>query len=208
MTGAGLVAAMLMVSLMGAAEAPAPSITGSIEVDQRIQQQAEERGYELRPLAGRDLVEADGFYLDPEAAAAWEKLQAAAREAGHSLRLIAGFRSHDHQRRLFLGRLGGYSASAIERCLRWTAPPGYSKHHTGRAIDITVAGLRAGRFGGSAAYAWMAADGYANARRHGFAPSYPPEGGPYGPNPEAWEWIYIGFDGVEGPPSGPWLLPL
>lgn len=186
--------------------APLPTITGSSEVDRLIRSLAEDRGYVSRPLASVPLEGVDGHLLEPEAATAWTRLRTAAADAGHHLRLVSAFRDHETQRSLFLGRLRGHSAAAIESCLAWTAPPGYSKHHTGLAIDITVSGRRGGSFAGTPAYAWLSDNEYHNAKRFGFLPSYPPDGPPEGPNPEPWEWVYVGrraivAGGTVAPPS-------
>lgn len=176
-----------------------PVITGSDEIDARIRARAGARGYVPRPLASASLQQVDGQLLQPEAAAAWEQLQAAARVAGHRIRLVAGFRDLDTQRSLFLRRLRGHSDAAIDSTLKWSAPPGFSKHHTGYAIDITESGSGAGQFGGSAAYTWLASDNYLNAKRFGFIPSYPADATPAGPEPEPWEWIYIGVEDLTCP---------
>lgn len=200
-TGVGAALLAVVITLApGSLEAPppatsawtAPEITGDPQVDQLIRSLAEDRGYQRRPLAGGDLVDVGGYLMRSDAAGAWRRLRAAAAAAGHDLRLVAAFRDIQTQRSLFLRRLPGHSAEAIDRGLQWTAPPGYSKHHTGVALDITRAGLPAGRFGSSGAYAWLMADSWHNARRFGFAPSYPP-GHDDGPNPEPWEWIYLGL---------------
>lgn len=186
-----------------------PPITGSDDVDARIRSVAESRGYVLRPVADGPLEWVDGHRLAPDAAAAWRELQAAARAAGHPISLVSGYREVAAQRSLFLRRLSGTSESAIDRCLRWTAPPGYSKHHTGLALDITASGSRAGSFGSSGAHAWLTADDYRNAKRFGFIPSYPPDATGVGPDPEPWEWVFVGTDalaaGLPGllPPTSP-----
>lgn len=176
-----------------------PEITGDPGLDDSIRRQAEERGYLPRLDEPAALVAVDGVLLEPETAAAWQDLQRAAATAGHHLRLIAGYRSPATQRSLFLGRLRGASRAGIDSTLRWTAPPGYSKHHSGRAIDITVRGVRAGRFGTTAAHAWLSANGGRNARAHGFVASYPPHGPPQGPEPEPWEWVFVGFPEASTP---------
>lgn len=186
---------------------PAPAITGRGELDARIRDLAERRGYGRRPTASAPLVTVGGVRLLPEVAEAWEALRRDALGSGHDLRLVAGFRDVATQRTLFLGRLRGHSTGAIEATLRWTAPPGYSKHHTGAAIDITVRGLRPGAFGGSAAYTWLAANNYRRARAHGFLPSYPPDGPPQGPEPEPWEWVYVGPAATDPPSLPPGIHP-
>ena len=165
-----------------------------MDVDTRIRTLAELRGYRVRPTTTDPLVVIDGQRLSVEAAQAWDSLKAAAAAQGHRLQLIAGYRDYSTQRRLFLSRLPGFSDEDIRRCLRWSAPPGYSKHHTAKAIDITVSGIRAGRFATTSAYEWLTADAYRNARRFGFAPSYPANGSNYGPDPEPWEWIFVGLE--------------
>ena len=186
-----------------------PEITGSNDVDARIRAVAEARGYERRPVADGALEWVDCHLLRPGAAAAWRRLADAAAAAGYPIGIVSGFRDLASQRSLFLRRLSGTSEAAIDLCLRWTAPPGYSKHHTGLAVDITAIGSGAGSFGSSGAYAWLTADGYRNALRFGFIPSYPPDATSVGPNPEPWEWVYVGTDAITAgfpdpsPPSAP-----
>lgn len=177
-----------------AAAGAAPSITGDSDLDTRIRFLAEERGYLLRPTADTELVTVEGVRLHPDAADAWKAMQAAASEAGHSLRIISGYRSVDAQRALFLRRLGGFGDSAIDATLARVAPPGYSKHHTGHAIDITQRGFSAGRFHRSSGWEWLSDDNALNAKRFGFIPSYPPDAPGQGPDPEPWEWTYVGLD--------------
>jgi D-alanyl-D-alanine carboxypeptidase len=76
--------------------------------------------------------------------------------------------------------------------LAWSAPPGYSKHHTGYVIDLALPGQDHNAFGRSAAYQWLIADNYLVLKSFGFVPSYPEEGPPQGPNPEAWEYAFVG----------------
>lgn len=199
----GLVFALPAPGALAAESLPAPhlpEITGNPAVDEAIRHRAEERGYRPRLDEPTTLVAVDGQLLTPEAARAWERLQEAAVAAGHHLRLISGYRSPSAQRSLFLRRFRGSSPAGIDATLRWTAPPGYSKHHTGEALDITVRGVRAGAFGSSRAHAWLSADACRNARIHGFAPSYPAGGPPQGPEPEPWEWVYV------GPPQPPSIV--
>lgn len=174
---------------------PAPAITGESSVDARIRQIAEERGYLRRPFA-TELVAVDGHRLQEEAASAWQALQAEASRAGYTLQLLAGYRTASTQRAIFLGGLVDYSDSEIDAQLRWAAPPGYSKHHTGYAVDITQAGWRASDFDESPAGRWLAVGDYRNAKRFGFIPSYPEDAIEQGPEPEPWEWTYVGVDTI------------
>ncbi|CAN5858087.1 hypothetical protein BH23ACT5_BH23ACT5_11180 [soil metagenome] len=175
---------------------PSPAITNSTATDRRIRTIAERRGYLRRPVARGPLVSADGHLVQAPAAAAWRGLQAEARRAGHSISIISAFRGISTQRTVFLRRSNSFSDNAIDARLRWAAPPGYSKHHTGYAIDIARGGGSAFGFGSTAAFRWLAADNNANAKRFGFIPSYPPDASRQGPDPEPWEWTYVGVDAI------------
>ncbi|MEZ5166254.1 MAG: D-alanyl-D-alanine carboxypeptidase family protein [Acidimicrobiales bacterium] len=133
-----------------------------------------------------------------------------------SLELTSAFRDGATQAALFRGRLaGGTSDADIERALRFSAPPGYSKHHTGYAVDVADGSARDASFGSTAAYAWLAADDFANAKAAGWVPSYPVDGVRMGPDPEAWELVWVGrgriacaaSDRVEAPDLEPPPLP-
>ncbi len=175
---------------------PAPAITGSDAVDERIRELAEARGYERRPLPSGGLWSADGIPVQPGVVSAWELLQDDARAHGHSISLVSGYRSHADQVGIFVGKLRGTSDSAIETRLRTAAPPGFSKHHTGYAVDVAAPGSAFTSFGTSAAFRWLSADNAEAAKRNGFIPSYPDGAASQGPKPEPWEWTYVGVDVV------------
>ena len=176
----------------------APLIVDAGEMDEQIRDLAEGRGYMRRPLPDdhaslRELR--NGVSLQRPAAAAWLALQQDAAEHGLRLRLVSAYRGHRYQRVVFLRPLTApYRLDDLAARMRWSAPPGYSKHHTGYAIDISQAGFSS--FGGSPAYRWLAADNFANAKRHGWIPSYPPDGGRQGPEPEPWEFTYVGLEAI------------
>lgn len=169
------------------------TITGNADLDARIREMAEARGYVRQPLASTDLVAVDGRLLQAPAAEAWEALQADARADGIGLVLTSAFRDLDDQQALFRDRIGGRTSdAAIGAALRFSAPPGYSKHHTGFAIDVGEAGTARGGFVNTRAHAWLAADDFARAKAHGFIPSYPHDGSRMGPDPEPWEFVWVG----------------
>lgn len=184
-----------------------PSITESAEMDEQIRAEAIERGYQRRSLpadyALMRLID-DGLALQRPAAAAWLALQQDAADHGFELELKSAYRGHDYQRVVFLRPLEApYEFDDLAARLQMSAPPGYSKHHTGYAIDISQAGHH--HFGSSPAYEWMSADNFANAKKHGWIPSYPPDGGRQGPVPEPWEFTYVGVDAIlcfHQPPAG------
>ena len=174
----------------------APSITGSSSLDTRIRTIAESRGYVRRPLATGPFTWVSGVRLQPAAADAWIALRDAAARAGYTLLLESGYRSYADQRSIFLRRLTSYTDAAIDTRLRTAAAPGYSKHHTGYAIDVTQSGYRFTGFASTPAYKWLSANNYANAKRFGWIPSYPPDAAAQGPIPEAWELTYVGMDNM------------
>ena len=66
---------------------------------------------------------------------------------------------------------------SIDEILSVSAPPGYSEHHSGRAVDVTTDGVRPLEleFEGTAAFTWLSR----HAGRFGFSLSYPRQN-PYG----------------------------
>lgn len=175
---------------------PAPSITGSASLDNRIRAIAEGRGYIRRPVADGPLTWVSGHPMQPVAAEAWIALRDAAKQAGYTLLLQSTYRSYGDQRYIFLRRLHSYSDSAIDTRLRTAAAPGYSKHHTGYAMDITQSGYSFTSFRYTPAYKWISANNFANAKRFGWIPSYPPDAPSQGPEPEAWEFTYVGLENI------------
>ena len=182
--------------------AHAPEITGDPETDERLRRIAEERGYALQPVvaSSNELETVDEKLLQPEAAHAYRALREDALEAGHRLELTSGYRGFDVQRYLLFRHLKApYTDARIYVALRVVAPPGYSRHQTGYAIDVTAEGYGINEFKHSEAYAWLAADDFLQARKHGFIPSYPAGIENQGPDPEPWEYVYIGTDNLTTP---------
>lgn len=183
-------------NLQGVDGAP-PVITGDLSTDDRIRQIALERGYRRRSGVLDEqllvMIEEPRYYLQPPAARAYLQLKAAARRAGCHIRATSAFRGFDHQRHLFLENLQPpYSSQDVEEVLRARAIPGYSKHHTGYVIDLAEGSLVLDSFVDSKSYIWLIADNYKNAREYGWLPSYPPGVENQGPDPEPWEFIYVG----------------
>ncbi len=173
-----------------------PTITGDAMLDDRIRAIAVMRGYQRRAEPVGGLVVTDGRLMQPEAAAAWERLQASAAAAGHSISLTSAYRSAANQAAIFNGRRTGTSDAAIDELLEMVAAPGYSKHHTGYAIDVKSGSASLHAFATTPAYAWMAADNWANAKAHGWLPSYPDGVDGLGPSPEPWEFVWVGTTNI------------
>lgn len=188
-------------------------ITGNQKADARIQSLAEGRGYKLRRVPVAPIVKIGDPYLSEDdllqqkALDAWGELQAAAKNDGLTLRIVSGYRSPDFQRRLFLSRLSSYSVSfeqiaagqadnSIIDLLKTTSIPGYSKHHTGYTFDLQCDSGALEAFEASLCYTWISKNNYQNAKKAGFIPSYPAGGELQGPDPEPWEYVWVGKDAV------------
>jgi D-alanyl-D-alanine carboxypeptidase len=127
------------------------------------------------------------YRLTPHAAAAWRRMKQAAAAEGVVLNLISAFRSVDRQVEILREKLA--DGATLEEILSASAPPGYSEHHTGRAIDIATdeAAPLEIEFERTPAFAWLRR----NAARFDFVLSFP-EGNRYGYQYEPWHWFYTG----------------
>ena len=192
-----------------------PAMTGNAQTDARIRRIAEERGYRLQPsVASLDKMETvEQKLLQPEAARAYLALSEAARQAGHPIILASAYRGFDVQRYILFRHLKApYTDAKIYAVLRIVAPPGYSRHvgfgsvgvgwvhQTGYAMDLAAAEYGINEFKYSNAYAWLAADNFLQAKKHGFIPGYPAGVENQGPDPEPWEFIYVGTDKLVASP--------
>jgi D-alanyl-D-alanine carboxypeptidase len=193
--------------------AEAPWITGDPAADRRIVDLAVRRGYRLREQADENALVTEGRHaLQKPAMDAWRELQAAAREERVELELVSAYRSVDRQRRIFLRELnlairqstgreydtGEISAGEadrwIEEVLRFSSIPGFSRHHSGYTVDISdpSGGYAFTDFRQTEGFTWISANNYLNAKRFGFIPSYPDGADGQGPDPEPWEYVWVG----------------
>ncbi len=140
--------------------------------------------------AGRD------FLLAPEAAAAWWRMQAAASADGVTLLVLSAFRSEARQREIIAAKLA--AGDALESVLRLCAAPGFSEHHSARAVDVGSPGAPPFNedFEHSEAYAWLTR----HAAEFGFALSYPRDN-PQGYQFEPWHWCYHDLEPGEPEPG-------
>jgi D-alanyl-D-alanine carboxypeptidase len=72
--------------------------------------------------------------MTPETAQAWSEMKRASEEANINLRLISGYRSVARQTEIVQVKLD--AGIAMDAILRVNAYPGYSEHHTGKALDL------------------------------------------------------------------------
>jgi D-alanyl-D-alanine carboxypeptidase len=124
--------------------------------------------------------------LAPSAARSWRQMKQTAALAGVELLLVSGFRSIRQQTDLFRQKLA--AGQEIEAILRVNAAPGFSEHHTGRAVDIATPGTRplTAEFENSKAFAWLTA----NAGAFGFTMPYG-RGNAFGFEFEPWHWSQL-----------------
>lgn len=123
--------------------------------------------------------------LAPGAAAAWGAMREIAARAGVRLLLVSGFRSVARQREIVQRKLA--RGIPWEEILRVSAYPGYSEHHTGRAIDLGSPDCAhlSEAFELTREFRWLGE----HARRCGFTLSYP-RGGDRGVIYEPWHWLW------------------
>jgi D-alanyl-D-alanine carboxypeptidase len=125
--------------------------------------------------------------LTADTARAWRRMKVAAAAEGIQLLLVSGFRSVHHQTELIRRKLA--AGQDIDAILRVNAAPGFSEHHTGRAVDIATPGSRplTDDFAATAAFQWLEA----NAARFGFVMPYGRDN-PAGFGFEPWHWSRLG----------------
>jgi len=188
-------------------------ITGDIESDAYIAGIAENRGYKKRQQAIESgLQSVEGQRAQSEARQGWLEMKQAARKDGINLGLISGYRSVNNQKDIFFSRfqsaskakigrnytpaeiVSGNADSVINQVLETSSIPGYSRHHNGYTFDVTDLSSKKSftQFKDTAGYRWISANNYYNAKRFGFIPSYPVGIQNAGPNPEAWEYVWVG----------------
>lgn len=124
--------------------------------------------------------------LVPRTARDWRAMCSAAHADGVELLLVSGFRSVSDQAGLIRRKLA--AGRTIDAILRVNAAPGFSEHHTGRAVDIAARGARplTEEFDQTEAFAWLTA----NAARFGFTMPYR-RGNAYGLAYEPWHWSQL-----------------
>jgi len=121
--------------------------------------------------------------LIPRTAASWLEMKSAAHDDGITLLIVSGFRSFEYQASLIRKKIN--AGQSLTEILAVNAAPGFSEHHTGRAIDIASPGSRplTEEFEESLAFAWL----QNSAAKFGFSMTYPRQN-PQGFIYEPWHW--------------------
>jgi len=151
-------------------------------------------GHVRYPEAAADQLEAvttDGsIRLRRGAAAQFQAMVAAAQADGITLVPLSGFRSLADQKYLFFEVKAERGEDTSQRA-EVSAPPGYSEHHTGYAVDIGDGDRPATHlktsFESTPAFQWL----QANAAHYSFELSFP-RNNPQGVAYEPWHWRFVG----------------
>ncbi|MDH3350400.1 MAG: M15 family metallopeptidase [Gammaproteobacteria bacterium] len=121
--------------------------------------------------------------LTPQAAERWQAMVAAADAVGIQLLIVSGYRGIEYQAALIRKKIE--AGQQIDQILTVNAAPGYSEHHTGRAVDIATPGSRplTEEFESTNAFHWLVS----RAVEFGFSMTYPRDN-PWGIAYEPWHW--------------------
>jgi D-alanyl-D-alanine carboxypeptidase len=136
-------------------------------------------------------TEADGkeHLLFPAAAKAWHRMSEAASANGVTLQIASAFRDIERQAEIVRRKLE--RGLPLDQILSVSAPPGYSEHHSGCAVDVSTPGCPPLEleFERTEAFRWLSE----HAKRYGFVPSFPRENR-FGYSYEPWHWCFRGAE--------------
>lgn len=136
------------------------------------------------------LTVAPGLQLRADAAKSFLAMQQAAAADGVALKLLSAYRSIETQKELFFEVKAERNQTSLDRA-KVSAPPGFSEHSTGYAVDL--GDLRepqtnlSSSFTQTSAYRWL----LDNAARFHYTLSFPREN-PQGVSFEPWHWRFEG----------------
>ncbi|MHB1543425.1 MAG: M15 family metallopeptidase [Gammaproteobacteria bacterium] len=126
------------------------------------------------------------IWLEWNASRAFKRLTEAAQGDGVPIVVISAYRSNVHQARLIQRQLE--RGVVLDTVLGRIAPPGYSEHHTGRALDLSCADEDeplTESFEATILFDWLSR----HAGHFGFRLSYP-RNNCLGFIYEPWHWAY------------------
>jgi zinc D-Ala-D-Ala carboxypeptidase len=173
-----------------------PSIATTNNIQTTANSQANDTDNVLNHLPYTEAPETElvsiggGYRLRKAAAAKFQAMSAAARSSGVNITTISAFRSVEDQKRLFFG-VGAERGQQPTKRAEVSAPPTYSEHHTGYAIDVGDAAVPATNlnqnFDTTPAYKWLKA----NAATYSFELSFPKDN-IQKVSYEPWHWRFVG----------------
>ncbi|MDX2099929.1 MAG: D-alanyl-D-alanine carboxypeptidase family protein [Leptolyngbyaceae cyanobacterium bins.59] len=147
--------------------------------------------YQEAPANELEPITADGsIRLRRSAAQKFQEMMATAQADGVILIPLSGFRNLADQQYLFFEVKAQRRQNAQTRA-EVSAPPGYSEHHTGYAVDIGDGNAPSAdvnpNFEKTAAFKWL----MDNAAAYNFELSFP-KNNPQGIAYEPWHWRFVG----------------
>jgi zinc D-Ala-D-Ala carboxypeptidase len=158
-------------------------IPASYAADRQLTPHREALEEELVEVGIND--EGQPILLVPLAATAWAHMRRAAMRNDIDLFVLSGFRSITRQTEIFRGKLA--AGQTVDEILSYVAAPGFSEHHTGRALDIGSPEHSEldEAFANTDAFHWLQENG----RTFRFTLSYP-RANPHGIVFEPWHWCW------------------
>ncbi len=144
----------------------------------------------LQTEAGRLQSIGDDIYgrpqeMLPEAADAWLAMWQEANGDGVELQVVSAFRTVEYQADILRRKLD--KGMKLKKILEVSTAPGYSEHHSGRALDITTPGYAVlqEEFEHSPAFEWLCE----HAAEFGFSMSFTRDNR-HGVIYEPWHWAW------------------
>ena len=135
--------------------------------------------------AGTDIFDRDQL-MQPETLLAWHQMKEAAAIDNIELQLVSAFRSVEYQCAIFQQKLK--KGIVLSEILKVNAVPGFSEHHSGKALDLATPGDKPleESFELTDAFNWLVR----NAHQFNFSLSYPRDN-PWGIAYEPWHWAWV-----------------
>ena len=137
------------------------------------------------------LVKCGKMKVRDDCAIAFAEMKKAAKKDKITLNIVSGYRSSHYQKTVFKYKFkdsaGNFlypTPDMMQTRLKFSAPSGYSEHHTGLAIDINST---EDDFKDTPAYQWL----LKNAYKFGFEISFP-QNNSQGLGFEPWHWRFVG----------------
>ena len=137
---------------------------------------------ELKQIPREHTYEGSEIYILADAYPAMVEMLEQARRDGIDLRVESAYRSINYQARIFVRMIK--KGRTFEDIVRYVAPPGYSQHMLGTAMDFYPSNWE---FAETEQYRWL----QENASKFGFEESYS-KNNRYRMPWEAWHWNYTG----------------
>lgn len=180
------------------------------KIHDHIENIAKNMGYKKRINADeKKLHKIKNIQIQYKILSDYTKLKKEIKKENILISITSGYRSPKKQKQLFFEKIkkqaipidqiitGKYD-HLLKAILEKTAPPGYSKHHSGFTLDLACGeNYIVYDFEFTQCHEWLSKNNFENAKRFGFLPSYPNGVIDQGPNPEPWEYVWVGEEFIK-----------